>query len=188
MNHAKDCLALMDHLDVERTSVIGHSLGGYVARDMYLTAPDRIESIVEVDTCDCMIPQLGDLPGQLGVSRPPPRTHPSEVNQKRLEIHENRKAELQKKIPELNMKAHHEATPDGKWCGVPLLVFMSSAGDFSQGHITEQWVSENSTSEQTKVIIVNNSGHYIMLEHPEFFNKKLLQFLNEHVPGNGDAR
>ncbi len=43
---AKDALALLDVLGVERTHVLGYSLGSAVAQEMALAAPDRIASLI----------------------------------------------------------------------------------------------------------------------------------------------
>ncbi|HET6361289.1 MAG TPA: alpha/beta hydrolase [Gemmatimonadota bacterium] len=43
---ARDVLAFLEALDVDRTHVVGHSYGSMVAQDVALAAPDRIASIV----------------------------------------------------------------------------------------------------------------------------------------------
>ncbi len=43
---AGDALALLDHLDVERTDVFGISMGGMIAQELALRAPDRIGHLV----------------------------------------------------------------------------------------------------------------------------------------------
>jgi 3-oxoadipate enol-lactonase len=43
---ARDTLALMDALEVERAHVVGRSMGGAVAQHMALLAPARVESLV----------------------------------------------------------------------------------------------------------------------------------------------
>src|SRR2546425_1020167 len=42
---ARDTLALMDTLEVERAHVVGRSMGGAIAQHMALLAPDRIQSL-----------------------------------------------------------------------------------------------------------------------------------------------
>lgn len=43
---ARDCTALLDHLSIARTHVLGHSMGGTVAASLAASQPDRTESIV----------------------------------------------------------------------------------------------------------------------------------------------
>jgi pimeloyl-ACP methyl ester carboxylesterase len=47
---AKDTLALLDALDVERVDIIGHSLGGYVGLVLAHLAPSRVRSVVTLGT------------------------------------------------------------------------------------------------------------------------------------------
>ncbi|MGI5288693.1 alpha/beta fold hydrolase [Nonomuraea polychroma] len=46
---AQDIAALLDHLAVERATVIGHSLGGMVAYQLAMTHPGRVERLVLED-------------------------------------------------------------------------------------------------------------------------------------------
>ncbi|MFG2602445.1 alpha/beta fold hydrolase [Streptomyces sp. NPDC048514] len=45
---AEDVLALLDHLGIERCTMIGHSMGGMIAQTIALARPDRIERMVLV--------------------------------------------------------------------------------------------------------------------------------------------
>jgi pimeloyl-ACP methyl ester carboxylesterase len=45
---ARDVLALMGHLDLERASIVGHSLGGKIAQEVALLAPARVDKLVLV--------------------------------------------------------------------------------------------------------------------------------------------
>ena len=47
---AADLLALADDLGWDRFSMVGHSMGGMVAQEMALQAPERIERLVLMDT------------------------------------------------------------------------------------------------------------------------------------------
>jgi proline iminopeptidase len=53
---ADDAAALLDHLDVDRAIVLGHSYGGFIAQEFALRHGDRLTGLVLVDT----------TPGQLG--------------------------------------------------------------------------------------------------------------------------
>jgi pimeloyl-ACP methyl ester carboxylesterase len=42
---ASDCAALLDHLDIERADVLGHSMGGLIAMTLAATEPQRINRL-----------------------------------------------------------------------------------------------------------------------------------------------
>ena len=48
-DHARDLLALMDSLGVEKASLVGHSFGGVIAAHAAVFAPERVESLVLSD-------------------------------------------------------------------------------------------------------------------------------------------
>jgi len=47
--HARDLLAVLDHLALERAVIAGHSLGAYVAARFATSHPERVRSLVLVD-------------------------------------------------------------------------------------------------------------------------------------------
>lgn len=48
-SHADDVLGLLDELGIEQTALVGNSMGGDIARDVALTAPERVWALVLVD-------------------------------------------------------------------------------------------------------------------------------------------
>lgn len=47
--HADDMVAVLDHLDIDRAVVVGHSMGGYVAAVLAMYYPERVSSLVLID-------------------------------------------------------------------------------------------------------------------------------------------
>ncbi len=47
--HAADVVALLDHLGVAETTIVGHSMGAWVATTTAVRYPDRVRSLVLVD-------------------------------------------------------------------------------------------------------------------------------------------
>ena len=59
---AADILCVADALGEERFILLGHSMGGMVARKVALTSPDRIDALILMDTCHGPIAAVdGDL-------------------------------------------------------------------------------------------------------------------------------
>ncbi len=48
---ADDCAALLDHLQIDRAHVVGHSMGGIIAMTFAARAPDRINKLVLAASC-----------------------------------------------------------------------------------------------------------------------------------------
>jgi len=48
-HHLSDILAVMDDLDIERSFLLGHSLGGYIAMGFAARHPDRVEGLILMD-------------------------------------------------------------------------------------------------------------------------------------------
>jgi pimeloyl-ACP methyl ester carboxylesterase len=47
--HVRDMVAVLDHFELERAVVAGHSLGAYIAARLAVTHPDRVQRLVLVD-------------------------------------------------------------------------------------------------------------------------------------------
>lgn len=47
---ARDVIALLDHLKVDRAVLVGHSMGGMIAQTISLDHPDRVERLVLVNS------------------------------------------------------------------------------------------------------------------------------------------
>ena len=58
---ARSALELLDHLGLERTAVVGRSLGGMVAQELALLAPERIWRLVLVSTTGRADPHLAEV-------------------------------------------------------------------------------------------------------------------------------
>ena len=54
---AKDAMALLDHLQIERAAIVGFSLGGLIAQAVALNHPDRLNSLTLVSTVGGRTPE-----------------------------------------------------------------------------------------------------------------------------------
>lgn len=65
--HAADCVAVLDHLGIERATVVGHSMGGFVAAVLAHRYPTRVARLVLVDGgAPLSVPEGADLETLLG--------------------------------------------------------------------------------------------------------------------------
>ncbi|UOQ92214.1 alpha/beta hydrolase [Halobacillus shinanisalinarum] len=46
VNHVEDLLSLLDHLDINQATLIGHSMGGQIATEFALDYPERVSNLV----------------------------------------------------------------------------------------------------------------------------------------------
>jgi len=54
---AADALALMNRLDIERFDLVGYSMGGAVAQELVLSAPERVRSLSLINTLPTFRPR-----------------------------------------------------------------------------------------------------------------------------------
>lgn len=57
LQEARDCLALMDHLGLERAAILGTSRGGLVAMTLALMAPQRLSAVILNDVGPDIAPE-----------------------------------------------------------------------------------------------------------------------------------
>ena len=57
---AKDIILLMDHLEIEKTSILGHSMGGKTAIQVAYSYPNRIQRLIAVDIVPKQYPRGHD--------------------------------------------------------------------------------------------------------------------------------
>ena len=105
---------------------------------------------------------------------------PSDKNLARLRLHQERKRrfrEATQDMPKVKVEP-----PAGKWCAVPLLLVFSGRGRISQKDIPPGWLEKNASGEDIRLVVVRDSGHWIMLEAPERFNQALAEFADHLSP------
>ncbi|MFC2061506.1 alpha/beta fold hydrolase [Elusimicrobiota bacterium] len=171
-SQAKDCLALLNHLDIHRTFLLGHSMGGTIARDIYFLEPERVKAIIGLDN-SALMPALNQLSGLLNTHRPTALEYSSPISDPLVVEYEELK--LTVRCP----KPRFIPTPPEKWCKVPILVIWTTRGSYTSNDIPPGWITANSPAKHTNLVIVPNSGHWIMFEQTELLNRAVLNFLDE---------
>lgn len=68
---AQDLVALMDHLDIKTATVLGSSLGGYLAQYLAGYAPDRIDTLIAANTLHSVLGMDQRMPYALDLKTTP---------------------------------------------------------------------------------------------------------------------
>lgn len=86
--YARDMIALLDHLDIQRAVLVGTSLGGIMATLICATAPERVAGVVINDVGPELDPRgLARIPSYVGTGAPVATWEDAEAETRRLNAH-----------------------------------------------------------------------------------------------------
>lgn len=174
-----DLAALLDGLDVDRTALVGHSMGGWTVASFATQYPDRVSALV-----------LSATPGGL-LS---PERHRSFVEESTpasdVEPLSPAMTHLADSIAALNLDAPDEwaetrpaldALPiDADRitdAGIPTLLVVGAGDEF----MPKSAADELATRLDATTVVVGEAAHSIHFEQPEPFNRAVDAFLDENV-------
>ena len=193
-----DVLETMDALDVSRAAIVGNSFGGAVAYNLALVAPDRVTALVLVSApppdleasseleaawkAEEAALQQGDREAAVGavVDAWTLAEAPRELRD-RVAAMQRRAFELQADAsPSTEAPVPAEEDPDllGR-IAAPTLVM---AGEFDMSDFrlgAESLIERLGNATGT---VIRGAGHLAPLEHPEEFDRLLLEFLRHSQP------
>ena len=185
--------ALLDHLGVRRVVLVGHSGGALMCMNMYLAQPQRVRAFVSVDSGtggklggemhDRPIVLSKELQVQFERNRAElaklKRLHdyPSDVNTARLKHHRFVGKPRYLKATGGMGAVTGAQPPEPKWCKAPLLLFTAGRGRMGQDDLPPGFLQKRAAGENARVVVIRESGHWIMLEQPETFNRELIRFV-----------
>jgi 3-oxoadipate enol-lactonase len=193
---ADDVLALLDELGIEQTALVGNSMGGGIARDVALTAPERVWALVLVDAGhpgEERPPQLadyneqenallenGDVDGAVDLNLrfwlDGPRRGPDAVDP----AVRDRVAEMQRLALENYLALDEEPGPERQAEGSPADILCPTlviVGDQDQPYMLAAADRYAAEIPGARKAVIAGAAHIPSLERPDEFDALVLDFL-----------
>lgn len=198
-DYARDVLALLDHLAIETFSVIGLSVGGMWGAELTVIAPDRVKSLVMMDTFVGLEPEvmhtkyfvmldaiaqakhvpvpLLDVITPMFFARNAAQENPELVARLRnhLASLEGDRAEHVTQIGRMVFD-RRDAFEDIEKFALPTLIVVG-AQDVLRPPLESQLMQTAITG--SELFVVQDAGHICNLEQPEIVTEKLLSFMHK---------
>ncbi len=198
---AADVLHLLDTLNIERTDLLGHSMGGKVAMQLALHAGERVRRLIVVDIAPkayhrhhdgvLQAMQLLDLSVHrtrealdLALSKAIPETDVRQFILTNLA----RDKETGRFAWQLNLRAIVDnydslaAAPDGTAFNKPTLFIKGGLSDYIRA---DDRAVIDALFPRARAKVIGNAGHWPHAEKPQVFGKLVADFLRDDAP---DAR
>lgn len=198
--HAADAVALLDHLGIAKVAVVGLSMGGMIAFQMALDAPERMLGMVIINSGPRVKPQTFKehlaIWQRLILFRMFSMRKIGEVIGKRLFPDENQAALRQEFIESWaknDKRAYMDATrglanwnvePQIATIQVPTLV-LAADQDYTSVELKRAYVNKMPHAE---LVVIDNARHAVNMASPEKVNGLIEEFVarvSEKVPAAG---
>jgi 3-oxoadipate enol-lactonase len=184
---ARRCLHALDMAGLDRAVVCGLSMGGYVAFELWRTAPERIAGLVLANTkAEADTPQAADgrraladrlrSDGNVLIASPPPLLSAAASTA----LWDQVKGMIADQPADwiaaaaLGMAARPDSTPDLPTIDVPTLVVTAEGDSLIPPDVTAPMAEK---IRGAKLAVIEGAGHLSNLEKPEEFTR----LLHEHV-------
>lgn len=189
----EDLVALIDHLGYEKVVLVGQSLGGHLAQDVVFYHPDRVSALATIGASCSTIeqPKLGRL--ALNLSPLAFKLWPEDNLREQIArntaitpaaqayaheaIRQLTKEDFMKVWNAVTNLLHHE--PGYKIEHPLLITHGDSDGVGNVKKISPKWAERDPNS---SYVVIPAAGHNANQDNPDFFNRTLLEFLNENIP------
>jgi pimeloyl-ACP methyl ester carboxylesterase len=187
-----EVLAVLDHLDVERCTLVGLSLGGYISLPFTLTHPDRVEHLVlahtraRADLENERAARNGMIEGlhKEGISTLPGKMLPRLLGaDASSEVRTFVRTSIERVSPEAAihavtaMRDRVDQTANLRQLHCPTLVIAGSGDSILPVEDCERMAAAIPSGDFT---LITNTGHLSNLEDPVAFNDALELFLRRY--------
>jgi pimeloyl-ACP methyl ester carboxylesterase len=198
-SHTADLIALLDHLNIEKANILGHSYGGRIAFDFVFNYPERTISLILPDAA-MDVTNLAATPNKdvlawindtwrVGREEGIEEAKKIWVNGSPLKpaMSDPRSAPLVRRMIE-DYSGWHWVNDDPHigFVGYPLerlqeikVPALIIVGELNPS-IYHEWAdAQNENIPNSKKVIIPDAGHALNIENPEKFNEFVLRFLSE---------
>jgi pimeloyl-ACP methyl ester carboxylesterase len=191
---ADDLIAILDSLNVQQVVLVGQSMGGYVAQQVYLRHPARVSAMVIIGAVNITFSYAKWEVGAVKLSLPLVNIWPYGNFTRTVAKSISIKPEVQAyALATINQLKRNEFLMI--WKAVTLVIsekgipnhhikvpFLLTHGDHDTTGSTRkqapQWAAYES---DVRYMVIPNAGHNANQDNPEFFNRILRDFLHEHI-------
>lgn len=194
---ADDVIAILDQLGVNQAVLVGQSMGGYIAQDVYRRYPQRVSAMVMVDSLSTAVPyakwEILVLKATLPLFNLWPYTHLVRTIAQATAIKLETQAYALNALKQIDKAAFlsiwkavtltiNEIGFPGHQIRVPLLI--THGDQDSRGNIRKQAPTWAASEPDARLVVIPNAGHNANQDNPDFFNRVLLEFLAQgnHEP------
>lgn len=177
---ADDFVALLDAAGVERTALLGHSMGGWTVGSVASQYPERVASLVLSATPGGLIPpdrhrELVEAGADDVADVDPPSPAHQFLAGAIDDLNRHGPAEWEDVRPILDgLPLDADAVVDAD---IPVLVVVGEGDPFMPPPAVDA-VAERLEAETA---VVSGGAHSVYFERPEVFNEDVLAFLDEHA-------
>jgi 3-oxoadipate enol-lactonase len=190
----EDLIVLLNLLGYEQATLVGHSMGGYVSQELLFLYPERVTALVTIG-CTCLtlkhpkIIELGLRMSPLALALYPYHFFKWQAAWG-ITVTPKVRAYVYEGLVQLSkqqfvtmwsalVSCFHEE-PDYQ-IKHPLLVTHGEHDHIGFGVMRQQALAWTARDPDSRYAVIPAAGHNAHQENPDFFNKKLHQFLNQQV-------
>lgn len=191
---AQDMLAVLDDIQVSQAVLCGQSLGGYIAQHMYLVAPERVQAMIIIGSTPIAKAYSKLEVGALKASLPLFRFWPYDNFVKTVARNTAQRPEVR----DYALQAVQQVERDDFltiWKAVTLAIDDKGQPGFSidvplllvhgdkdkTGTIKRDMPLWAAKEKQVTFCIIPDAGHNANQDNPEFTNRVMIEFLQQHI-------
>ena len=194
--HAANTRALMEHLNVSKAAVVGHSMGGMMASRVAFLYPDAVTHLVMANAIGMADSRKGRPWREPSSSEGPADLQ--QIYKSNLELEQRRVVKWKPEFLE-HVRIRYGQTLSGEWPRLSLVRSMASQAMFTDTIVHDWPQMETKTMiiggaedgpdfpevakkaaeafPNAELVLIPNVGHNPHLEAPEIFNPELIRFL-----------